>query len=431
MLKILRTNAMRPNKKSGAIGGISATYTFWFIFMVMQGGVLRVLVLPDSLPVFQRDDVDSNPSTAAYNTLQHYGILRPNAPQPRNIWEGGNSVGLESVNRLTFVQLDPTHLVDSSSWGIKKYSLCDGNGRSESSVDRTVDGFRDDQYRRLFEQLSQISVRPFDQSVRHEPMNPALARTSLFSTHSAEPHQAPKSSRKHSSGGGEAAEILLPDCEAADAEDSSFTSMFRGLMSGGEATTPSLPTVLCGHDVCSTMEHLENAGHGVILFPWFMYHDRASGATFPVVILVYEKGSWNAMCETMSRSDKGCWYSTITRALREEGKMTLRKSLQPSDGTPVRGSLGRTPVWYLQIGDLVETKLNRATLNARVASDNADPKLPKDFKEIQAIGFFRQLPDGSLVGLPGNPSVRFDVFSIIVKSLLADLVWALPKPKRK
>lgn len=409
---------MRPTKKTIAGGGMSAAgggiaHTFWFIFLVMRDGVLRVLVLPDSLPVFQRDDAASNPKTAAYNTLQHYGLLRSNAPQPRNIWEGGNSVGLENVNQLTFVQLDPTHLVDSSSWGSKKYSLCDGNGRSESSVDRTVDGFRDDKYRLLFEQLSQISVRPFEQPVRHEPMNPALARTDLFSTHSAEPPRAPKSSWKHSSGGG----------EAAEAEDPTITSMFSG------AAATSLPTVPCGHDVCSTMEHFENAGHGVILFPWFMYHDRASGATFPVVILVYEKGSWNAICETMSRSDKGCWYRNMQRAIREEGKMTLRKKLEPTDGTPMRGSLGRTPVWYMQIGDIVETKLNRATLNARVAADNADPSLPRDFKEIQAIGFFRQLPDGNLVGLPGNPIVPSNVFSKIVTSLLADLVWALPKRK--
>jgi hypothetical protein len=238
-------------------------------------------------------------------------------------------------------------------------------------------------------------------------------------------------SRSGGFGGGAAvARCEIPSLKPKMSRPSPLPLPSTGFPSGGGgAAATSLPPVPCGHSVCSTMEHLENAGHGVILFLWFMYHDRASGATFPVIILVHEKGSWNAICEGMNHSDKGCWYSTITRALREEGKMTLRKSLKQSDGTPVRGSLGRTPVWYLQIGDLVKTTLNRATLNACVTSDNADPKLPKDFKEIGAIGFFRQLPDGRLVGLTGNPPVRFDDFSEIVKSLQADLAWALPKRK--
>jgi hypothetical protein len=201
-------------------------------------------------------------------------------------------------------------------------------------------------------------------------------------------------------------------------------SLQKYIFSGGAAN------VKCGHDLCSIMEHRENAGHGVIVFPWFIYHDHASGTTFPVIILVYEKENWNAICEKMNKKDKGCWCANIERALREEGKLTLRKKLEPTDGQFIRDSLGRTPVWYMHFNrELVKTKLSRATLNRIVASDNANENLSSGFKEIEAIGFFRILPNGTLVGLPGNPVVRKNCFSKIVLSLLKDLESVIPKPK--
>jgi hypothetical protein len=43
--------------------------------------------------------------------------------------------------------------------------------------------------------------------------------------------------------------------------------------------------------------------------------------------------------------------------------------------------------------ELVKTKLRRATLNKIVASDNSNDNLSIGFKEIEAIGFFRILPN--------------------------------------
>ena len=374
-----KTGRNPRHSSEGAFRTDPTTYmsTLLFVFYVMMGGNPFLVVLADSSPIIEHKSTTATSADAALEALFARGLVRPGTGKPTVI----HSVyGLFGKNVIYFVQVDQAALAPQghSFFSSKVYSIVDGNGNSKGGRNVSIRGFELAQYSEVMNAL---------QSKLPSSSSPPIARFAR--------------------GGGSGGAVA-------------------GGGGGGAAAT-SLPTVPCGHDVCSTMENLENAGHGVILFPWFMYHDRASGATFPVVILVHEKRSWNAICERMNHSDKGCWYSTITRALREEGKMTLRKSLEQSDGTPVRGSLGRTPVWYLQIGGLVETTLNRATLNARVTSDNADPTLPKDFKEIGAIGFFRQLPDGSLVGLPGNPSVRFDVFSRIVNSLLKDLVQALPK----
>ena len=368
-----------PKHASGGAFKSAHIFTVTFLFYVMMGGNPHLLVLMGSSPIVEhKPSKKMKEADAALEALLAMGLVRLGTGNPTVIHPIS---GLFDGNVIHFVEVAEEALASQGhSWlNSKVYSLVNLNtGKTQGGKDVSIPGFGAAQY--------------------------AEMQTALLRMLSSAP---PPSLVGFARGGGSGGAVA-------------------GGGGGGAAAT-SLPTVPCGHDVCSTMEHLENAGHGVILFPWFMYHDRASGATFPVVILVHEKRSWNAICERMNHSDKGCWYSTITRALREEGKMTLRKSLEQSDGTPVRGSLGRTPVWYLQIGDLVKTTLNRATLNARVTSDNADPTLPKDFKEIGAIGFFRQLPDGSLVGLPGNPPVRFDVFSRIVNSLLKDLVQALPK----
>ena len=352
--------------------------TFTFLFYIIMDKNPYVLVLMGSSPIVKHKPSKEMTMTAAVlEALLTKGLVRPGTVNPTVIHPISGLFGNPDV--IHFVKVDEAALAPQgySLLGSKVYSVVSLDTlKTQGGKDPSIPGFEAAQYA----DTKQCILRMLSSA-------------------------SPPSLVGFAHGGGGAV---------------------AGGGGGGAAAT-SLPTVPCGHDVCSTMEHLENAGHGVILFPWLMYHDRASGKTFPVVILVHEKGSWNAICEGMNHSDKGCWYSTITRGLYEEGKIELRKSLKQSDGTPVRGSLGRTPVWYLQIGDLVKTTLNRATLNARVTSDNADPKLPKDFKEIGAIGFFRQLPDGSLVGLPGNPPVRFDVFSRIVNSLLKDLVKALPK----
>jgi len=353
---------------------------FIFIFFVRHAGVQRMLVLPDSLPFFQCNDRSSNPKIAAYNILQHYGLLHPNSYLPENIWERVNLFGFLNVDHLTFVELD-------SKYGIEQFSLFDRYQILENLRGRTIPGFGAEQYRILFDQISQINFESFN--------SPILERNGLFTSNT---EATPQSLRMHTSGGGAAA--------------------------------TSHCTVKCGHDVCLIMEHHENAGHGVIVFPWFMYHDHTSGTTFPVIILVYEKENWNAICEKMNRKDIGCWYANIERGLREEGKLTLQKKLEPTDGQFIRDSLGRTPVWYMHFNQqLVKTKLSRATLNRIIASDNANEHLSNGFKEIEAIGFFRILSCGTLVGLPGNPVVRKNCFSKIVQSLLKDLESVIPKPK--
>jgi hypothetical protein len=66
---------------------------------------------------------------------------------------------------------------------------------------------------------------------------------------------------------------------------------------------------------------------------------------------------------------------------------------------------------------MVSHHLSRGVLNAHVASDNSNLALPKDYKEIGAIGFFKRV-GRELVSLPGNP--HKSTFSDVVNTWLVE-----------
>jgi hypothetical protein len=173
---------------------------------------------------------------------------------------------------------------------------------------------------------------------------------------------------------------------------------------GGKSSSKpkmSHPRPLCGHWICKHLDSYK-AGHGAIVLPCF--NDRSKdGSIKPVVILVFEKGSWNLICEGMNHADCGCWLACVMRALREECKLFLTRPIQESDIKlgPIIGT--KTPSFYVELDIMmVSHDLSRGVLNAQVAADNANPALPKDYKEIQAIGFFMRRGN-ELFSVPGNP----------------------------
>jgi len=198
----------------------------------------------------------------------------------------------------------------------------------------------------------------------------------------------------------------------------SFVSVSGGggaSVAGGRKRS-SNPPPSCGHLVC---KHLRGnkAGHGTIVLPCFNYHSK-DGSIKSVVILGFEKGSWNLFCEGMNHADRGCWIACIQRALREECKLLITRTIQVSDITlgPIIGT--KTPSFYVELDStMVSHDLSRGVLNAQVAADNANPALPKDYKEIQSIGFFERVGK-KLVSVPGNS--HRSTFSDVVRTWLEE-----------
>jgi hypothetical protein len=186
---------------------------------------------------------------------------------------------------------------------------------------------------------------------------------------------------------------------------------------GKSSSKPKMsPRPSCRHWICIHLDSYKG-GHGAIVLPCFNYRSK-DGSMKPVVILVFEKGSWNLSCEGMNHADCGCWLACIMRALREECKLFLTRPIQVSDITlgPIIGT--KTPSFYVELdSSMVSHDLSRGVLNAHVASDNANPALPKDYKEIQAIGFFMRR-DNDLVSVPGNP--HRSTFSDVVRTWLKE-----------
>jgi hypothetical protein len=226
------------------------------------------------------------------------------------------------------------------------------------------------------------------------------------------------------------------DCKKTDLPDQ--PSPFKGFASGGgggccgggaalavaggggrkSTSKPKMshPHPSCGHWICEHL-HSYEAGHGAIVLPCFNYHSK-DGSIEPVVILGFERGSWNLFCEGMKHTDCGCWLECLMRTLREECKLILTRPIQVSDVKlgPIIGT--KTPSFYVELdSSMVSHHLSRGVLNAHVASDNANPALPKDYKEIQAIGFFKRR-DNDLFSVPGNP--HRSTFSDVVRTWLKE-----------
>lgn len=219
-----------------------------------------------------------------------------------------------------------------------------------------------------------------------------------------------------------------PDPPSPPSPPSPFTGFAGGGCGGGAAlavagggkptSKPKIshPRPSCGHWIC---KHLDSnkAGHGAIVLPCFNYRSK-DGSIKPVVILVFEKGSWNLICEGMNHADCGCWLACVMRALREECKLFLTRPIQESDIKlgPIIGT--KTPSFYVELDSMmVSHDLSRGVLNAQVAADIANPALPKDYKEIQAIGFFERVGK-KLVSLPGNS--HRSTFSDVVNTWLVE-----------
>jgi hypothetical protein len=339
--------------------------TLLFVFYVIMGGNPFFVVLAISSPIIEHRTTKIAPADAALEALVRRGLVRLGTGNPKVIQPVS---GLFGHSLIYFVEVDQAALVAQgrSFFGSKKYSLVDPKtGKSQGGRDASIHGFGATEYHQM---LSALSVTPISAP------SSSIAGFARFS------------------GGG-------------------------GVVAGGGAVAAvphhgggkkPHPAPMCGHSVCTHL-HNSGAGHGAIVLPIFSYK-CPDGSNKSVVIMGFEKRSWNLFCEGMESSDNGCWIETIARALREEGKIFLSRHLEDSDiklGNPI----GRTPVFYVQLDrSMVTHYLSRGILNAQVAADNANSILLHCYKEIQAIGFFEK-KGNNIVALPGNPVGYPDTFS--------------------
>lgn len=358
----------------GAHGRVKTSMsTFLFAFYVMTGGNPFLVVLANLCPIIEHKSSIATPSDAALEVLLARGLVRPGTGKPTVIITVNRLFG----NQVTyFVMVDQAALVQQghSLFGSKVYSLVyPRTGKSQGGKDASIPGFGATQYAEMLAALL-----------------PKLSSTS------------PPSLAGVARGGGGGA--VAGGGGAATAASHHHSGK----------KSHSAPT--CGHTLCTHL-HGIGAGHGGIVIPYFEYHCK-DGSKKSVVIMGFEKGSWNLICEKTENSDYKCWIATIARALREEGKISLSSHLEDSDiklGNPI----GRTPVFYVQLDrSMVTHDLSRGVLNAQLAADNADPSLPRCYKEIKAIGFFERVGN-NLVALPGNPVGYPNTFSPIVQSWLS------------
>jgi len=346
--------------------------TIFFVFYVMMGGNPFFVVLPASLPIIRHTPSEgiTSEAKAALEALNARGLVLPGTGIPTVI----HSVFQTPV--IHFVQVDEEALVSQghSILGSKVYSLVDpSTGKSKGGKHAYILGFGQLQYAEMHAALlSKLS----------SACSPSLAGFA----------------RGGSGGGGAVA-------GGGGAVAASHTH-------GGK--THSTPT--CGHALCTHLHNIK-AGHAAIVLPVFEYRCK-NGSTKSIVIMGFEKGSWNLFCEKMEDTDNGCWIATIARALREEAKIFPSRYLEDSDirlGKPI----GKTPVFYVQLDrSMVIHDLSRGVLNAQVAADNSDRSLPPCYKEIQAIGFFERV-ENRLVPVPGNPAGLSNTFSSVVQSWLS------------
>jgi hypothetical protein len=346
---------------------------FWFVFYIMTGGNPFLVVPPGSSPIIKHMSSTTMPADAALEALVRGGLVRPGTGEPTVI----NPIsGLFGIRLIFFIKIDQTALAPQghSVCSTKKYSLVDPKtGKSQRGKDRTIHSFGVSQYSAIYAKLFPTSYS--------DPL-PSLAEFACAG-----------------GGGG-----------AFAGGGAAVASPHHG---GGKRSHPA-PT--CGHDLCTHL-HRDGAGHGAIVLPVFQYK-CSDGSKKSVVIMVFEKGFWNLLCEGMEGKDIGCWIRTIDRALREEGKIFLSRHLEEAD---IRlGNLIRTtPVFYVQLDrSMVTHDLSRGVLNAQVAVENSNTSLPSCYKEIRAIGFFERVGN-RLVPLDGNPAGYLNTFSPVVRSWLS------------
>ena len=350
--------------------------TFLFVIYVIMGGNPSFVLLTNSSPIIEHESANTtDPSKAALEALLAKRLVRPGTLlNPTDIF----SIKIfPDLPNITFVRINQEALAPQghSLFGSKVYSLVDSQtGKSQGGKDSF---FGLENYSKLRDALRPVLT------ISIPPPIASLAR-----------------------GGGGGGAVAFGGGGAAVAASHHH---------GGKKPHSS-PT--CGHGLCNRL-HDEGAGHGGIVIPIFKYHCK-DGSKKTVMIMGFEKGSWNFFCEKMEDKDNWCWIETIVRALLEEGKIFLSRHLEEADiklGKPI----GRTPVFYVElVRSMVTHDLSRRVLNAQVASDNSNRSLPHCFKEIEAIGFI-ELIGGNLVHLPGNPSGYPNRFSKIVKLCFSSL----------
>lgn len=353
------------NHATGGAFGRDTTFlsTFLFLFYVMMGGNPFFVVLAGSCPIIEHKSSKTALADAALEALLARGLVLSGTGKPTVIHPVG---GLFGHHLIYFMQIDQAALVQQghSFFRNKVYSLVNPRtGKSQGGRDASVHGFGAPEYLQM--------LRAFPKSSSSAPL-PSLAGFAR--------------------GGGGCGGAAIAALHHRD----------------GGKKTHSAPT--CGHALCTDLHNI-GAGHGAIVILYFEYH-CIDKSTKSVVIMGFEKGSWNFFCEKMEDSDNGCWIATIARALREEGKIFLSRHLEEFDiklGNPI----GRTPVFYVELDrSMVTYDLSRGVLNAQVAADNSNSRLPPCYKEIKAIGFFERVGN-SLVPLPGNPSGYPNTFSVV------------------
>ena len=363
-----------------------------FLFYVMIGGNPFFVVLTGSSPIIEHKPSQGITSLngAALEALIARGLVRPGT---------GNPTVIHSINGLFdhpviyFVQVDQAALASKGHTllGSKVFSLVDPRtGKTQRGKYAWIPGFGADQYNKMLAALvpKLSSARP-----------PSLAGFARGGGGSV-------------AGGGDGAVAGGGGSAVAGGGGSAVASPHH---SGGKKPH-SAPT--CGHSLCTDL-HNSDAGHGGIVLPFFEYRCSDGSKKF-VVMMGYEKGSWNLFCEKMEDKDRGCWILTVARALKEEGKIDLSRDLEESD-ISLGKSIDRTPVFYVQLDrSMVTHDLSRGVLNAQVAADNGNPSLPSCYKEIRAIGFF-EIIRNNLVPLPGNPNPSSypNICSRVVQSWLS------------
>lgn len=358
--------------------------TFLFAFYVMMGGGNPFfVVLLNSSPIWEHKSSKSVPAEAALEVLLAKGVVDPKTSDPTVIIPVSGLFGSEII---FFVQVDEKSLVKKDLFSFFKpdvYSLVNPKtGKTDAGKDKTIPGFCE-----LFHYNSMLTA-----------LSPMLSSAPLPSL----------SGFARGGGGGGAV--------ARGGGGGAVASPHHG----GRKKTHSAPK--CGHARCADL-HTRRAGHGAIVLPFFEYK-FPDGSNKPVIIMGFETrrsgNFWNFFCEKMDKSDHGCWIATIARALREEAKIFLSRNLEDSD-IRLDNPIGKTPVFYVQLDrTMVTHKLSRGVLNAQVAADNSDSRLPDCYKEIQAIGFFERIGN-NLVPLDGNPAGYPNTFSDVVNT------WRLSK----
>ena len=343
---------------------------FWFVFYIISGVNRLLVVPPGSSPIIKHTSSTTMPADAALEALVRGGLVRPGTGKPTVI----NPIcGLFGISLIFFIQIDQTALAPQghSVFDNKRYSLVyPETGKSQRGNDRTIHSFGVSQYSAIYAKLFPTS------------------------------YSAPLAEFACAGGGG----------GAFAGGGAAVASPHHG---GGKRSHPA-PT--CGHDLCTHL-HRDGAGHGAIVLPVFEYHCK-DGSKKSVVIIGFEKGSWNLLCERMEGKDIGCWIRTIDRALREEGKIFLSRHLEEAD-IRLGNLIHTTPVFYVQLDrSMVTHDLSRGVLNAQVAADKTNPSLSSCYQEIKAIGFFERVGN-RLVPLDGNPAGYPNTFSPVVRSWLS------------